>query len=210
MSGLVSTALFPRTVYATLLRDRSEWLHAWVLTLPFEPTLVSVPRLVTLLCGGSSQDGVRKGEDDTMVSHDLLLLYRCALWYLPQAIEDRVQDKDAIQHFLEQVQVCLQHQHASLDLDNKRDVSVVELLHMYEDAILKYIFVSQNLTLIEKELCCSKTVDKLIPAILTLNSVTREELRLEQYRSTTLIPTSSSSNQDLERWCLIKSQCVDT
>jgi hypothetical protein len=162
--------IFPYETYQALLQGSSTFLHTWVCSLPTQPCVLKTPQLVKMLCGL---------EQTEIVSHDLLLFYRCTLWYLPEQIEKLLCEAEILdgtfdlKETIQQIMIGIQYHQRKL-YEQECDVDAISFLNIYEDAIFKCIHLLQLASNSESR----ADLVRILPAIMTMNDKTRESLGL--------------------------------
>ena len=182
--------LLPINVYATLRKERNPFLLTWATYLPCQASVVEKPLLLDFICG--TKIGVGH-----FVSHELLIMYRCTLWYLPQLLKAQSEsNKDFCetvdwQEYIKQINLGIQyHQKRIYEKAKIEIISVIEIIHVFEDAILKCIMLSKLLS--TKKEAVRDDLMKAIPAILTMNFQTLQKLGLDGYRTLRSVPDRSN------------------
>ena len=187
-------ALLPLPVFAMMRKERDVFLHAWCSLLPCKPAVVMTPKMISLVTGCQEPA-------PTMVSHELLMVYRCLLWYFPEllqrtatASETAVDWKD----FNQQINLGIQFHQAQL-YDKNTAVPVMQFLNVYEDAILKSLFLLRYVGATDQKEV--HEFEEIFPSVMNMNPATRHLLELEQFRSSTLSETSSLEElKAIETW----------
>lgn len=202
-----NTALLPVAVYASFRKDQNILLYTWACLLPCEAKIVKTPKLLELICGIdiSASSGVK-----SFLSHELLILYRCTLWYFPHLLQNQsdllTYEFDWDEHIRE-INTLLQYNESELYEKSKQQdnkcVHVIDFLHIFENAIMQCIMISKILlTRDENE---RKELINILPAILTLTTDTiKNLLDFEKYRTQEVISDSSlwstQETNEIHQW----------
>jgi hypothetical protein len=202
-----SKALLPVSVYASFRTDQNVLLYTWVSLLPCVVKSIKIPTIVRLICGIDASSIM-----NNMISHELLILYRCTLWYLPHLLLNQsytcsfnfdweMYMKEIMQDLKERERKLFEES----ENNNNKLISTIKFLHLFENTILQCIMLSK--IILSKDIDEYENLKKLLPNIMNLNNNTLQKLDLEQFRTQQVNSECSIEEQhEINQWKSLQVQ----
>ena len=188
--------LFPFDIYKHLYQEKEVFFNTWAALLPIQPRIVTSPKLLKVLTAA----------DDLpphFVSHDLLVLYRCFLYFVPQLLLQQQFNSETVALFKERefsvqntfktINDLMQKEQIEI-YDRKTDANVLDFIKIYELAIFKCVYLLS----LSKTTNSEETIHLLncMDAVLQMNSRTLEKLGFQDLMTKTVLKDNAEHEYD--------------